>query len=243
MKSLNLTIYTSEFIWIIGEVGSGKSSLISSILGDLIYVNEDTIKEFENNIMNEKTHEVLWDRWMLDKDVVKLGGSIWLVQQHPWIQSKTIRENILFGLPLHKDRYNRTIEACQLVDDLEILKGGDLTEIGDRGINLSGGQKARVSLARAVYSDCDIILMDDPVSALDSNVKQKVFKEVFLGELKNKTRILVTHAVEFLHLADRIVIMENGRVKNIGTFEELESIEEIQNMIQTISKTNTENKK
>ena len=101
------------------------------------------------------------------------------MQQNPWIQNKTIRDNILFGLPLHEHRYNRAIEACQLAADLEILKGGDLTEIGEKGINLSGGQKARVSLARAVYSDCDIVLMDDPVSALDSNVKHKVFEDVF----------------------------------------------------------------
>ena len=194
--------------------------------------------------MDEKTHEALWDRCMLAKGVVRLGGSVWLVQQNPWIQNKTIRDNILFGLPLHKERYNRTIETCQLADDLEILKGGDLTEIGEKGINLSGGQKARVSLARAVYSGWDIVLMDDPVSALDSNVKHKIFQKVFWGELKYKTRILITHAVEFLNLADRIVIMENGKVKHIGTFENLESSDEIKNVIQTIARTNErENKK
>lgn len=96
--------------------------------------------------------------------------------------------------------------------DLEILPAGDLTEIGEKGINLSGGQKARVSLARAVYSENEIMLMDDPISALDANVKKKIFINVFLKKLKSKTRILVTHAVDFLHLVDSIVIMKKGEV-------------------------------
>ena len=91
----------------------------------------------------------------------------------------TIRENILFGVPLDEEKYNRTIDICQLESDLKILKGGDLTEIGEKGINLSGGQKARISLARAVYANNDIVLMDDPISALDSHVKHKVFHHVF----------------------------------------------------------------
>lgn len=91
----------------------------------------------------------------------------------------SIRDNILFGKPLNKTRYINTILACQLEKDLEILPAGDMTEIGEKGINLSGGQKARVSLARAVYADCDIVLMDDPISALDANVRKQIFKQVF----------------------------------------------------------------
>jgi ATP-binding cassette, subfamily C (CFTR/MRP), member 1 len=132
-------------------------------------------------------------------------------------------------------RYNRTIEICQLASDLEMLPGGDLTEIGEKGINLSGGQKARVSLARAVYADRDIILMDDPVSALDSNVKKKVFEQVFMDELRDKTRVLVTHAVDFIDKVDRIVIMESGRIKYIGTYEELQHSEEIKHIIETLA--------
>ena len=123
----------------------------------MIYIDDKTIDKFGDRLMNDKTHEILWDQSMLAKDIVRLGGSIWLVQQNPWIQNKTIRDNILFGLPLHEERYKRTINVCQLVDDLKIMKGGDLTEIGENGINLSGGQKARISLARAVYSGKDII--------------------------------------------------------------------------------------
>lgn len=168
---------------------------------------------------------------------MKLGGSMSYVQQMPWIQNKTIRNNILFGLPMDEEKYNKTIHLCELENDLEILPGGDLTEIGEKGINLSGGQKARVSLARAVYADSDIILMDDPISALDSNVKKSIFNNLFLDEMKHKTRLLVTHAVEFLDKVDRIIIMEKGRIKYNGTYEEIKHSEEIQHILQSLSKT------
>lgn len=133
----------------------------------------------------------------------------------------TIRDNILFGLPLDKERYVDTIRLCELQRDLEILPAGDLTEIGEKGINLSGGQKARIGLARAVYSGRDTFLMDDPISALDANVRKKVFLNVILSYLSTKTRVLVTHAIDFIHLADRIVVMDKGRISASGTFEEL----------------------
>ena len=97
--------------------------------------------------------------------------------------------------------------------DLEILPSGDLTEIGEKGINLSGGQKARVGLARAIYANKDLILLDDPISALDANVKKRIFKNVIMGELKTKTRILVTHAIDFLHLADKIIVIKDGKIE------------------------------
>ena len=107
--------------------------------------------------------------------------------------------------------------------DLEILPAGDETEIGEKGINLSGGQKARVGLARAVYSDKDLILMDDPISALDANVKKSIFEKVMLGHLKNKTRILVTHAVDFLNLVDKVIVMRGGEIVLQGAFEEIKN--------------------
>ena len=95
---------------------------------------------------------------------------------------------------------------------MEILPSGDMTEIGEKGINLSGGQKARISLARAVYADKSLVLMDDPISALDANVKKKIFSNVLLNHLKEKTRILVTHAIDFLHLVDRIIVIKDGEL-------------------------------
>ena len=135
--------------------------------------------------------------------------------------NKSIRENILFGTEYDEDRYNETIKICQLRRDLEILPGGDMTEIGEKGINLSGGQKARVGLARAVYADRDLILMDDPISALDANVKKKIFKSVFMKKFAKKTRILVTHAIDFLHLVDTIILVKEGRIVLYGPFNEV----------------------
>lgn len=125
-------------------------------------------------------------------------------------------------MPFDKQKYARIIEICELTRDLEIMPAGDQTEIGEKGINLSGGQKARVSLARAVYAEKEIILMDDPISALDGNVKRKIFTNVFTGELKDKTRILVTHSVDFLHLVDKILLMKDGEIILSGKYEDIE---------------------
>ena len=113
-------------------------------------------------------------------------------------------------MPYYQAKYDETIDICQLRSDLEILPAGDTTEIGEKGINLSGGQKARVSLARAVYAEKPIILMDDPISALDANVKKKIFKKVFMKKFAGKTRVLVTHAVDFLEHVDTIILLKKG---------------------------------
>lgn len=147
------------------------------------------------------------------------------MQQVPWILNDTIRANILLGQPLDEDRYNHVIDICQLGRDLEILEGGDLTQIGEKGINLSGGQKARISIARAVYSQKDIVLMDDPFSALDAHVKKNIFEEVCLQELKHKTRIIVTHAIDFLDRVDRIIVMDKGSIIHQGHFNDLKDLE------------------
>lgn len=113
------------------------------------------------------------------------------------------------------------MEVCELSRDLEILPHGDLTEIGEKGINLSGGQKARVSLARAVYSNSDLILMDDPISALDANVRKKIFQNVFLELLKDKTRVLVTHAIEYLPYVDDIIVFKDGEIILQGQYSDI----------------------
>ena len=125
----------------------------------------------------------------------------------------TLRDNVLFGKEFDKRKYVKTMSACQLEPDLKIFQAGDMSEIGEKGINLSGGQKARVSLARAVYQDADIVLMDDPISALDAHTAKDVFHSVFQGLLKDKTRVLVTHAPDFVHLADRVIIMDKGMIR------------------------------
>ena len=154
-----------------------------------------------------------------------------------------MRDNILFGSEFDKRKYVQTISGCQLEADLAMMVAGDMSEIGQRGINLSGGQKARLSLARAVYTDPDIILLDDPISALDAVVKKKVFKQVFNGLLRDKTRILVTHAVEFIHLADRVVLMKDGRIGAVGTPEELKDHEYIRELAEIQAKNREEAEK
>lgn len=243
IKDLNLKIHKGEFICVIGGVGSGKSSLISAILGDMIYMDDKMITEFQGRKMDDTARHEIIEHSKKFSNKVKLGGNVSYVQQTPWIQNKTIRDNILFGLPMDEKWYNETIELCELESDLEILPGGDLTEIGEKGINLSGGQKARVSLARAVYSNRDIVLMDDPISALDSNVKKSIFQKLFLGNMRGKTRILVTHAVEFLDKVDRVIIMEKGKIKHFASYEELKCSEEIQHIIKTLSKVSIEEDK
>lgn len=123
------------------------------------------------------------------------------------------------------------MNICQMAKDIELLENGDLTEIGEKGINLSGGQKARVGLARAVYAEKDIILMDDPVSALDSQVKKKIFEHVLMGALKDKTRILATHAIDFLDVCDSIILLDKGKVIFKGPYEEVKDNEYLKKLI------------
>ncbi|KAM3389844.1 hypothetical protein ACQJBY_011791 [Aegilops geniculata] len=143
---------------------------------------------------------------------IKNGNFSWELQ---------VRDNILFGSPFQPTRYGRAIDATALRHDLDLLPGGDLTEIGERGVNISGGQKQRVSMARAVYSDSDVYLFDDPLSALDAHVGRQVFDKCIKEELRHKTRVLVTNQLHFLPYVDKILLIHDGVVKEEGTFDEL----------------------
>ena len=145
--------------------------------------------------------------------------NICYVAQTPWIFHGTVRDNILFGLPFDQDMYNKVIDVCALRPDLQMLSAGDLTEIGDRGINLSGGQKQRISLARAVYrkDQCDIFILDDPLSAVDQHVQRQLFACI-MNYLQGKTRVLVTHQVSLLDQMNKVVVMDNGQIVHEGTF-------------------------
>ncbi|XAR57080.1 Xenobiotic-transporting ATPase [Bertholletia excelsa] len=193
LKGVNLEINKGELTAIVGTVGSGKSSLLASIMGEL--------QKRSGN--------------------VRVCGTTAYVAQTSWIQNATIQENILFGSPMNKERYNEVIRVCCLEKDLEIMDHGDQTEIGERGINLSGGQKQRIQLARAVYQDCDIYLLDDIFSAVDAHTGSEIFKECVRGILKEKTILLVTHQVDFLHNANRIFVMRDGMIVQSGNYQEL----------------------
>ncbi|KAK1385958.1 ABC-type xenobiotic transporter [Heracleum sosnowskyi] len=199
-KSTSLTLDGIDFqvkrgmkVAICGTVGSGKSSLLLSILGEVTKLS----------------------------GTVKISGTKAYVPQSPWILSGTVRDNILFGNSYNRSKYDETIKACALTKDFELFPTGDLTEIGERGINMSGGQKQRIQIARAVYQDADIYLLDDPFSAVDAHTGRQLFEECLLGILKEKTVLYVTHQVEFLPAADAILLIQNGRIAQVGRFEEL----------------------
>uniref|UniRef100_A0A8C7DPP1 Cystic fibrosis transmembrane conductance regulator n=1 Tax=Oncorhynchus kisutch TaxID=8019 RepID=A0A8C7DPP1_ONCKI len=170
------------------------SSLLSSILGELPH----------------------------DKGVLKVKGQLTYASQQPWVFPGTIRSNILFGKELHPQKYEKVLRACALKRDMELLPDGDLTLIGDRGATLSGGQKARVNLARAVYQDADIYLLDDPLSAVDAEVGRHLFEQCICGILKNKPRILVTHQLQYLQAANQILVLKEGHMVARGTYSELQ---------------------
>ncbi|XP_042465010.1 ABC transporter C family member 2-like isoform X2 [Zingiber officinale] len=196
LSNVNLDIPVGSLIAIVGSTGEGKTSLISAMLGELQPVaGSDTS--------------------------VTIRGTVAYVPQISWIFNATVRDNILFGSPFQLSRYEKAIEVTALQHDLDLLPGGDLTEIGERGVNISGGQKQRVSMARAVYSDSDVYIFDDPLSALDAHVGRQVFDKCIKDQLRDKTRVLVTNQLHFLPNVDKIILVNEGMVKEEGSFEEL----------------------
>ncbi|KAJ2812245.1 hypothetical protein H4S07_001528, partial [Coemansia furcata] len=177
LKDIDIECKRNQLVAVIGRVGAGKSSLVSAILGDMIK----------------------------SAGSVTVRGSLAYVPQQAWIMNATLRDNILFGHQFDPELYDRVLDACALRPDLEMLPAGDMTEIGEKGINLSGGQKARVSLARAVYAQADIYVLDDPLAAVDAHVGKHIFTHVLgpQGMLQTRARILVTNTVQYIGNVDR----------------------------------------
>jgi ABC-type transport system involved in cytochrome bd biosynthesis fused ATPase/permease subunit len=148
------------------------------------------------------------------------------VPQKPWIMSGTVRDNITFTMPFDKQKFNEVIKHASMTTYLGLLVNRDLTEIGEKGANLSGGQKARIGLARALYSDRDIYLLDDIISAVDVHVGDFIMKETILKYLKKKTVIMPTHAVKFAEYADKIIIMKKGKVAMVGKYADIKDTKE-----------------
>ena len=146
----------------------------------------------------------------LKSGTCKVKGKIAYASQESWIFNGTIRDNILCGSTFDADRYHNIIQACALEEDFQLLPSGDLTPVGERGISLSGGQKARINLARCLYTDADIYLLDDPLSAVDTRVGRHLFDQAILRFLKGKIRILVTHQLQYLKDADEIVVLNKA---------------------------------
>ncbi|KAI0929440.1 hypothetical protein AcV7_005292 [Taiwanofungus camphoratus] len=194
LTNLKVKVPNGSFVAIVGPIGSGKSSLLQALIGEM------------RKVQGKST----------------FSSSVAYVPQTAWIMNATLRENITFGQADNDKKLNEVISACCLEPDLEMLPNGLETEIGEKGINLSGGQKARVSLARAAYSDADIILMDDSLSAVDAYVGKAILENLLLnGPLAGKTRVLVTHALHVLDKADYVYVMDKGTIVEQGTFTDL----------------------
>ncbi|GBC08504.1 hypothetical protein RclHR1_08170012 [Rhizophagus clarus] len=214
MKDLNIEFPVDELSIICGPTGSGKSMLLMSLLRETHLV--EGIIHCPRSPTNPINKELTSKNWILHNCVA-------LVSQQAWLLNATIRENILFGLPLDQQRYSQVITMTTLDKDLEVLQDGDLTEIGEKGITLSGGQKQRVALARAVYSRAKHIFMDDILSAVDAQTARYIMNNCILGPLmKGRTRILVTHHVRLcLTGATYLIVVKSGKISFKGTISEL----------------------
>ncbi|XP_063977971.1 probable multidrug resistance-associated protein lethal(2)03659 [Diachasmimorpha longicaudata] len=193
LVNINMNVQPGRLVAVVGQVGAGKSSLLNVILKEL----------------------------KISKGTLDVHGNIAYASQEPWLFAGSVRTNILFGRKMEPKRYDQVVKVCQLKRDFSLLPYGDKTIVGERGISLSGGQRARINLARAVYAETPIYLFDDPLSAVDAHVGKHMFEECIEKYLRGKTRILVTHQIQFLRNVEKIYVMKDGRIDAEGTYDEL----------------------
>ena len=205
LKNLNIEIKKGEFVGVIGETGCGKSCFVNSMLNYFKIIT----KKYGGS----------------DNSINQINGSISYSSQYPFIVNDTVKNNIIFYSEEDEERYDKVCELCQLIEDIAGLPGMDFTEISCNGTNLSGGQKARINLARTLYCDADIYIMDDPISSVDPIVSNNIFKQVFLEFLKDKTRILTWNKLYGLKYMDRIIYLDNNEVIFNGTYDQFAKTE------------------
>ena len=196
LTDITLKVEKGDLIGIVGPVGAGKTCLLNAILNNL-----DVIKNPPGN-------------------KIKINGSLAYVPQKAWILNDTVRNNIIFKKTFEPERYKTILNICQLKPDLELFKSGDMTQVSDKGSNLSGGQKTRITIARAVYSDADIYLFDDPLSALDSHVGEAIFSGLIKDYLKKKTVLVVTHALQYIPMMNKVIYIDGGKIMFYGKPED-----------------------
>jgi ABC-type multidrug transport system fused ATPase/permease subunit len=216
LRDVNLHFPKKELSVISGKTGSGKTLLLNALLGEIELLGGEITMPRAPSLEERFDHQANKSSWIIENAVA-------YVPQIPWIENASIKENILFGLPYDAGRYRKTIKVCALEKDLEILQDGEDTEVGSTGIGLSGGQRWRVSFARALYSRAGILILDDIFSAVDAHVGRQLFEEALTGELGiGRTRILVTHHVGLVLPQTKFMVMlGDGRVENSGTVAEL----------------------
>eukprot|EP00794_Sanderia_malayensis_P016216 gene16216-17849_t len=194
----------NSLLMVVGPVGAGKTSLLMSLCGEMPVLDGS----------------------------ISIHGSVAYVPQKSWIFFGTVRQNILFGEPYDADKYCDVINACALIEDFRQFPDSDMTLVGERGVCISGGQKARIGLARAVYRNADVYLLDDPLSAVDAKVGKHLFDHCICGLLKNKIRILSTHQIHFLKSASQISCLQDGKQIHLATYNELNQIKfDVQSLI------------
>ncbi|XP_023246288.1 multidrug resistance-associated protein 4-like [Copidosoma floridanum] len=203
LHDISINVKRRSLTAIVGAVGAGKSLLLKLLL----------------------------DEARPSKGGIRVFGDVSYASQEPWLFKGTIRENIIFGGVYDADKYRRVVEACALSEDLKQLARGDGTVVGESGATLSGGQCTRVNLARAVYRDADVYLLDDPLSAVDGRVGKRLLEDCINGLLANKTRVLITHQVQFLKESDEIIVMDKGCVKYQGNFTDFQKTENLSNYL------------
>lgn len=192
-RKINLLVPKGALVAVVGNVGCGKTSFLSTMMGDMVKTG----------------------------GAVVVNGSLSVVTQQPWLITDTVLNNILFGQALDRKKYEDVLSVCCLDDDIRSLPGRHHCEIAEGGANLSGGQKARIAFARACYSDSDIVIMDDPLAAVDANVGKTIFEQCICNYMNCRTRILVTNAVQFLSRCDYVVVLGKGGIAFKGTFADL----------------------
>ncbi|KAJ3208336.1 Multidrug resistance-associated protein 4 [Dinochytrium kinnereticum] len=197
LQDLDVLLRDGELTAVVGTVGAGKSSFLNAILGEM-----------------EQTTTTP------DPQMALRTRNIAYASQTPWILSDTIRNNILFGRPYRADWFATVIEACALERDVKLFSEGVETVVGERGVTLSGGQKARVALARAVYAEAELYLLDDPLSAVDAKVGRHIFDKCINGLLRNKCRVLVTHQLQYVIDCNSVILLDNGKMPTpLGSFK------------------------
>ncbi|XP_033642849.1 multidrug resistance-associated protein 4-like [Asterias rubens] len=193
LTNVTFDVGQDELLAVIGPVGSGKSTLLMALLKELPTISGD----------------------------ININGRISYASQEPWVFSGTIRQNITFGKEFNQRKFDKILNVCSLDKDIKSFSNGDLTIVGERGVTLSGGQKARVNLARSLYDDADIYILDDPLSAVDSEVGRHIFDECIMQYLADKPRILITHQLQFLNTANKILVLKEGNMEAVGPLNEL----------------------
>lgn len=196
LNNIDFQAKPKQLIAIVGPVGCGKTTLLHAILKEL----------------PPQTGSVYVD------------GTLSYASQEPWLFGGSALQNIIFGQEFDRNKFDEVVRVCSLERDFSLLQHGARTLVAERGVSLSGGQKARVNLARAIYKEADVYLLDDPLSAVDTHVGKQLFDKCICGYLKDKTVILVTHQLQYLRSADRIYLLEDGRVSASGTYDELKSV-------------------